>query len=256
MLSQNFEIIGESGIEKGRILYFKTISSTQNWAVENQHRLKIGDVIWTKNQTAGIGRVNKTWVTLPDTCLTFSLVLPSYTNNDLNVVLCQILAVTVGNVLELQKIAYSYKWPNDILIDKKKISGIIANYIKKGGLVIAGVGLNVNLTYSQIDSLPVSQPITSLTILKNKTFKLKNLLLNFITVLKNNLNKFHSDGRIYFINMLRNHDYYTTNDLLSLKINNHIVQGTYQGIDDQGRLQIRTYNNLIKKFWSGEILKQ
>ncbi len=254
-MNQKFKIIGKSGISEGRIFNFKTISSTQEWAVENLHQLRIGDVIWTKNQTAGRGRLNKNWISLPDTGLTFSVILPSYTDNDLNIVLCQILAVTVGNLLELQKIAYSYKWPNDILVDKKKIAGIIANYIKKGGVIIAGVGLNVNLTNTQIDSLPVRQPIISLYILKNKTFNLKSLLLNFIALLKNNLNKINSDGSIYFVNILRKHDYYIIGDKLRLKIDNHFVQGTYQGFDDQGRLKIKTSKYQIQKFWSGEIVK-
>jgi len=253
-LNQDFENIGKSGIAEGRILHFKTIPSTQKWAIEHLPQLRIGDVIWTKNQTAGIGRLHKKWFALPETCLTFSLILPSYTDNDLNVILCHILAVTVGKLLELQKIAYLYKWPNDIFVDKKKIAGIIANFIQKRSIVIAGIGINVNLTNAQINSLPVRQSINSLYVLKNKTFKLKSLLLNLIVILKENLNKINSDGSIYFINILRKHDYYTINDNLRLKIDNHFVQGTYQGIDDQGRLKIKTSNH-IQKFWSGEIIK-
>ena len=130
-MNKSYKIIEKSGISEGRILYFKQLPSTQTWAVNNCDQLNTGDIIWTKNQTAGIGRLNKNWVTLPNTCLTFSIVLPSYTDNNLNVVLSQILAVTVGNLLESEEIVYSFKWPNDIMVNNRKISGIIADYIKK-----------------------------------------------------------------------------------------------------------------------------
>ncbi|MFO7889204.1 MAG: biotin--[acetyl-CoA-carboxylase] ligase [bacterium] len=254
-MNKNFKIIGKSEIAEGRILYFKKLSSTQKWAVENLDQLKTGDVIWTKNQTAGIGRLKKIWYTLPNTCLTFSLLLPPFADKELNLLITQIFAVTVGDVLAAQGIDYSYKWPNDILVDKNKISGIIADYIKEKNLIIIGMGLNVNLTKDQAESLHIFQPISSLKIIKNKTYNLKNLLDQFIRTLIGNLNEINTKGKDYVIDIVRKKDHLKDNDIVNLKIDKKIVSGTYQGIDNKGRIQIKNSNNQLQKYWSGELIK-
>lgn len=254
-MNANFEIIAKSGIAKGRILYFKELYSTQKWTVQNIDQLITGDIIWTENQTDGIGRLNKSWITPPNTCLTFSLLLPSFKKNDLNMLITQILAVTLGNVLESLAIDYTYKWPNDILVNRKKISGIIAKYLKDKGLLVAGIGLNVNLTEMQTESLNIEQPISSLKMITNTTYNIKELLNQFITALKKNLQKTLSTAKYNFIDQLREKDHLKNKKHIELKIGNTIVSGIYYGIDNQGRIQIKNANNQIHKYWSGELLK-
>lgn len=167
----------------------------------------------------------------------------------------QILAVTLGNVLESLAIDYTYKWPNDILVNRKKISGIIAKYLKDKGLLVAGIGLNVNLTEMQTESLNIEQPISSLKMITNTTYNIKELLNQFITALKKNLQKTLSTAKYNFIDQLREKDHLKNKKHIELKIGNTIVSGIYYGIDNQGRIQIKNANNQIHKYWSGELLK-
>lgn len=253
-MNNNFEIIGKSGISEGRILYFTQLPSTQNWILKNIDLIVPGDVIWTSNQTAGKGRLHKKWITLPHACLTFSLIVKAFSNNTLNTLITQISAVTVGDFLESLGIKYVFKWPNDILINNKKVAGIKADYQNILKMIIIGIGINVNLSEEQINTLPVEQSITSLQIERHNKYDMKNLLFQCLSVFKQNLDIIPRDGKNYFLDKLRKNSYLKRRDILQVKVDNKVITGNYQGIDTEGRIQIQDSKNHLHKFWSGELI--
>jgi BirA family biotin operon repressor/biotin-[acetyl-CoA-carboxylase] ligase len=115
-----------------------------------------GSVVVTEHQTAGRGRLDRTWVTPPRAALTFSLLvrpedvplarwpwLPLLTG----------LAVVDG-VRRAVGVEALLKWPNDVLVGERKVAGILVERVEgpSGPAAVVGIGVNVSSTR---DELPV-----------------------------------------------------------------------------------------------------
>jgi BirA family biotin operon repressor/biotin-[acetyl-CoA-carboxylase] ligase len=132
-----------------KIFSFKTIDSTNNcaralagcWAEE-------GTLVVAEEQTEGRGRLGRAWLASPNENLTFSLILrPELPAEALNL-LPLYAAVAVAEAVEKSTgIAVECKWPNDLLIQNKKVAGILLEgSLKEDAVeyVVIGIGLNVN----------------------------------------------------------------------------------------------------------------
>lgn len=112
--------------------HFDSLKSTN----ETAFSYEIGDVIIADKQTGGRGRYGKTWES-PLGNLYMSIVLPDFGVDTGN--LAFVLAVSVANAL--QKFGVCVKWPNDILLEGKKLVGILLE--RHDDKIIAGIGVNV-----------------------------------------------------------------------------------------------------------------
>ena len=157
------------------IYKFETLESTNTFLKDHIHDYKDRDVVFALNQTKGHGRINRSWSSNKDS-LTFSILFKDdflYNNYDS---LSIISAVSVMQVLQKKIDNVLIKWPNDIMVNNKKICGILAESRisnKMDGLIL-GIGLNVNNK-----SFDPSLNATSLYIESNKEEDIE-LLLNEI----------------------------------------------------------------------------
>ena len=123
-------------------------------------------IVVAKTQTAGRGRLKRSWLSEPGG-LYFSIVLKPK-KIDFLPNLTQLMALTVCQILrELDTNAW-LKWPNDVLVDGKKICGILSEAVTgKNGFetLVLGVGVNV----AQKDLSKVGQPAASLSMLGVQT---------------------------------------------------------------------------------------
>ena len=125
--------------------------STNNYAAERLalSELRHGAVILAHEQTAGRGQRERPWLSAPQLDLTFSIVLlPKDLKASEQFVLARISALAVHETVRtLQPADVKVKWPNDVLIGKRKVAGILIKNEVVGSLVhssIIGIGLNVN----------------------------------------------------------------------------------------------------------------
>lgn len=123
-----------------------------------------GLVVVAESQTAGRGRLERTWNAPPRAGLTFSVLLrPSFPSARWGwLPLVEGLAVA-GPVAELTGLDVRLKWPNDALVGDRKLGGILTEVV--GPAVVVGVGLNVS---QRRDELPVPSA-TSLAVEGAKT---------------------------------------------------------------------------------------
>lgn len=124
--------------------YLKKLASTQ----ENLPNFL---TVWTPQQTNGVGQYASKWVVQPYKNLTFS-VLYKHTDFDLQnyFLLNMLTSIAVMKTLEANHITnINIKWPNDILISKRKVGGILIENVVRNTQIdksIIGIGLNVNQT--------------------------------------------------------------------------------------------------------------
>lgn len=100
-----------------------------------------GALVLADFQTAGRGRMGRTWVASPGSGLLFSVVLRPTREPDLRPLFTLAAAVAICECVSGLGLEPGLKWPNDVLIENRKVAGILAE--AAGDVVILGVGVNV-----------------------------------------------------------------------------------------------------------------
>ena len=149
MLSVNLIQANLSARELGsEITYYPATGSTNAdmWALIERGEASPGLVIVTDDQQAGRGRQDRGWFSAPGLSLTFSVLLYLDLPMERSGLLALAAGVAVVGALEKVGLQAGLKWPNDILVDQRKLGGILAENRKINGksAIVLGIGLNVN----------------------------------------------------------------------------------------------------------------
>ena len=148
------------------LFYLEEVESTNKYAKENIKNIADKSVIYTSNQTAGRGRLQRKWNYLGKDNIYASIVLkPSSEMKEVYSNLTQYLCVVLSETFEEYGVKPTIKWPNDIQIKGKKISGILAEGVNgKNGLegLVLGFGVNLNCEEKLLNE--INQPATSLNL--------------------------------------------------------------------------------------------
>ena len=140
--SSNTNLIGQS------ILYYPSLPSTMDVAKKLvEEGIAEGTVIVAGEQTGGRGRMGRKWFSPPGTSLSLSIILHPALSllPKLNMVASLSVSQSVERITALEP---TIKWPNDVLINGKKLSGILIETIFEGNelkAAIAGIGINIKL---------------------------------------------------------------------------------------------------------------
>jgi BirA family transcriptional regulator, biotin operon repressor / biotin---[acetyl-CoA-carboxylase] ligase len=210
-----------------------------------------GTVVITDNQTAGRGQRNNAWVARPGENLTFSIVLhPGFLQPKDQFQLNMCIALGITDFLEevFSKELVQVKWPNDIIVNNKKVCGILIENQLSGSRMntsIAGIGLNVN--QQQFDF----EQAGSLALVAGRQFALADVLKGVLEKIESrylmlrspNVQKLNSD---YLSKMYWMGEWRIFADAQSE------FTGKITGIDASGRLLIET-NNDVKVYSVKEI---
>jgi BirA family biotin operon repressor/biotin-[acetyl-CoA-carboxylase] ligase len=107
-----------------------------------------GAIATTDHQTGGRGRLGRSWVEAPGTSVLVSVLLrPPAELHMPQLSLVGGLAVALA-VEEALGLAAQVKWPNDVMVDRRKVAGVLAE--AREGVVILGIGVNVNQTRDEL----------------------------------------------------------------------------------------------------------
>lgn len=173
------------------IIKLETVDSTNSYLkkmANTQENLPNFLTVWTPKQTNGVGQYAAKWEVEPYKNLTFS-VLCKYSDFDLQnyFLLNMLTSIAVTKSLEALEISgISIKWPNDILISKRKVGGIlIENIIRKAKIdkSIIGIGLNVNQL--NFNNLPKASSLKNCT---GKEYDIESLMKQILMNLKKYFN--------------------------------------------------------------------
>ena len=172
----NTQFIGQN------IIYFNQVDSTNTFAIElmKQNMAKDGTVVVAEFQGKGRGQSKNVWISEAFENLLFSIVLKPATCFSVDLFsLNKTIAVSIYSVLRefLPQNTVHIKWPNDILIERRKVAGILIenNFIgNKLNWSIAGIGLNVNQKFEHLTEINASSlsEITGNTIEREHILKL------------------------------------------------------------------------------------
>jgi len=154
-------------------------------------------------------------------------------------------SLTVVKVLEDYGFSrISIHWPNDVLLNQKKVSGIICEQFKNA--IICGIGLNVN----NDDFSPRLENATSLKIDAGKTFDIDEILSYFIGKFNPLYNELQSLG-IKVKEVLNYID--GIGEPVEVVTSKGVIRGSVYDIDDDWALLLRDETGMIRKFYYGDV---
>lgn len=238
------------------IHYLESTDSTQKVA----HRLAQegcpdGTLVIAEEQTNGRGRLARVWHSPKYTGIWMSLVLrpklppakaPQFT---------LIAAVAVAQAIEdVCKISPDIKWPNDLLLNGKKITGILTELqadSDKIDAIIMGIGMNVNQKEADFP-IELHDIATSLAIETGKEISRSNLVKRILENLEKYYLIYLKNGFAPLKLLWESYAVSLGKDIIARTISGNI-SGKALGITDEGVLKIQDYNGQIHEIYSADI---
>lgn len=229
--------------------FIEKISSTNSFVKEKIGELPDWYILRAGEQTNGRGRFKRTWYCEKDKDIAMSVLVPvdkeilPFLSN-----LTQITGVSIAQILD-KFVGTKIKWANDILVNNRKICGILSEGISFGEniKIITGIGLNVNSsrkTQSEISAVSLFDET-------QKTFDLDDLAKEIVLNVIENIQKLRQIGITGFIEELNRRLAYK-NEKKTIIDNGKKFTGIILGIGKGGELIMQNENG-IRKFISGEI---
>ncbi len=246
-LKLNTEIIGRN------FIYIEEIDSTNTFLLDRQNKIEIsGTVVLAEKQTKGRGRKDRVWYSTKEQNLTFSiLLLKDYRLfNHLNLINFSASLAVANSIENLYQLKTELKWPNDVLINKKKTCGILLESSSLGNKidrVVVGIGVNVNQSMFQGQ---FNYPPTSIRIELGREVEREKLLAEILNNLEFYLSKIPTET-----------DYITREwkercrmigEKIYVKEGELIKNGIFDDIDNEGFLLLRTKDG-IEKITIGDV---
>ena len=221
-----------------KVIKLEKVDSTNNYAKLNIENFADKTIIHALSQTAGRGRLTRSWVDLGEGNLFMSIVLkPSDSFNEIYSNITQYLSVSLCKVLESYGLKPEIKWPNDVLINGKKIAGILSETVMTGSVlkgIVLGVGVNLNADSKDVNSIP-DKIATSLNLEVGKNVDLDVFMTELTEEFFKNYDRFLENG-FEFIKS----DYVNRNCFLNKELNvqifNNVETGLAKSINDRGEL--------------------
>lgn len=257
-----------------REMHFEELDSTQGF-VEREHRgfdqAKL-TVVSADFQTAGRGTRDRTWeaVRAKSVLATYFFRFPAecqtaFVNSKAPIV-TKVLALATIDTLQWATggqsgVEFGIKWPNDVMANGRKIAGVLASSVlspegRLDGIVI-GVGVNINQTQAEMDA--VHRPVWQASSLRaitgdDREFDVaavrRRLNMNFAK----NLKLFFAEGFAAFRDRVNAAEIFMGSQVRFRVSTEEEIDGTFDGVDDEGHIVIVPASGLPRSFPAGEII--
>jgi BirA family biotin operon repressor/biotin-[acetyl-CoA-carboxylase] ligase len=234
--------------------HLRTIDSTIVFAKEFVKGFDSSNIILitADEQTAGRGRLKSQWTSPPfvNIYATFCHGFDPERYDCGN--LAQVMGVSVSRLLNDLHIDACMKWPNDILVNGKKIAGIICELkMLEGNLwVFNSVGVNVNMSADDLRMLP--KAATSMSVELNKEQNVSVIIKKLCAYYEEDLKGFLKEGYAYISEDLQRLTHAVCGNKISFRDSQEVHEGVFLGIDDRGSLKMQVKDEIIV-FHSGSI---
>ena len=241
-----------------RRIHFETIGSTNTWAKEhlNEFDPELVSLITAGMQTAGRGRFTRRWESPPqeNVYATFVFFLNPERESAVLGNIPQVLAISAVRCVRRRQLQAYLKWPNDILLDGKKLGGLLCEtqFTPDGLGVVLGIGLNVNMRLEILEA--IDQPATSLWAASGRDWDLIPLIQELDSEFCRELTRCRRDGFAPFYEEFKDLAAMDPNRILRVQDGAESLSGTFHAIDESGALLLRLEDGTIRRCVAGEIL--
>jgi BirA family transcriptional regulator, biotin operon repressor / biotin---[acetyl-CoA-carboxylase] ligase len=221
-------------INSDRLHYFQTIGSTMQEAARLAGTgAPHGTIVIAEEQTAGVGRLGRSWVSEPEVGIYCSILLRlALSPGNLPIATLLLGLATAEAIQKATSVACDLRWPNDVLINGRKVAGILAQLVDS--CIIAGIGINVNHT-----TLPdgLRTPATSIRLESGgRVQSRENILIQLLESLDSFCGLLAAEGPKAILRAFTAASSYALNRRVILEETGQ--KGTTAGLDENGFLLV------------------
>lgn len=222
-------------VAASKLVYFEKIGSTNSFLIEsaakNPPEWPDGSVVCAGEQTAGRGRNDRAWESPAGSSLSSSVLIrePIGAAHWYGILLAMALVRSMRN----QGVNAGLKWPNDVMVEERKVSGLLGQSAE--GFLVIGIGLNLE-PVEIADSVSLSE----LGLSQDYDFQLSRLLTEFHQLRA----AYENAGVAAVLDELRSISL-TLGRRVRVHTEDGVLEGFVSGIDDQGRLVIEEGKHVV-----------
>jgi len=229
----------------------ETINSTNDYALSLKDSLvfKHGLVVTASYQSGGNGQRGKNWESIANENLLLSVVIEPKLKFEEQSLISKIVALSVCDLLKSLGIEAETKWPNDILVAKQKIAGILIQNKSQGNYIthsVIGLGFNVN----QLEFMEYSPKATSLRLQLDKEYEVLEIQEQFLSFLSERLMrlKVGENQENEYLNSL-----FLKDKPAAFESDNKQFMGIVKGVSESGKLLIQLEDDSIASFENQQV---
>lgn len=238
-----------------QIRYYDVIDSTNLEAKKHQHDpCGHGMVFLAEQQNQGRGRLGRTWISPKETGIWMSILLkPEFAPELASQITLPAALATAEAIREVTNLDCQIKWPNDIVVNGKKICGILTEMGTEGtsiGYLVVGIGINVNTEHFPEE---IQEVASSLKIEGGQAYSREDIIAELLNRMEYYYEEFVRDGNLR--RLVKTYNSLLINKGKKVKIvgNASTETGEALGIDDTGRLLVRMDDGIERAIVSGEV---
>lgn len=239
-----------------RLVALNQVDSTNAYAARLAEHGETGPLwIWAAEQTAGRGRRGRQWISEPGNLyatLLLSVPVDAATAAQLSFVAAlavhDMVAALTGNAHDL-----CLKWPNDVLLDGAKVSGILSEVLNAppGGAMIVAIGCGVNLVHAPKDTRYGAVSLAG----KGHDVQPANALSVLAEGLDHWLGIWADGSGFDRIRQAWLDRTYRIGQPLTLDAGGTRITGAFNGLTSNGAIMLKLPNGTIKSFVAGEVIQ-
>ena len=223
-----------------------SIDSTNSYILSLQKTgvFKEGLVVTANYQSGGDGQRGKSWESNANANLLLSVVIEPRISISKQFEISKLVSLSICDLLTDLGLKPEIKWPNDILLSKQKVAGILMQNKLLGDLIthsIIGIGLNINQMHFK-DYLPNA---TSLQLLLNKKFDVDKIKIKLLYFLSDRIEKYRR-GQIQHEEYLKR--LYLKDQIAAFEIKGRKIMGIIKEVSQSGKLLIQIEEDKITEF--------
>lgn len=215
-----------------------------------------GMVFAAGNQTAGKGRLGRKWSSAPYSGIWYSLLLRPEFPPQMAGVITLTAAVSVVQALEKFQVPVKIKWPNDILLNGKKLCGILSEM--RGDMdhiqwIVVGIGVNLTAT---AETMPeeIRSVATSLAMSGYGKIPQNQLAAEILNAMEENYHLLCKEGFTTIRNQWMAYGAFL-NEQISVSTIRGQKEGVFRGIDEDGCLLMETGAGAMERIAAGDVTK-
>jgi len=237
-----------------KIIHFKQIDSTNNWAKAHFEEWSPKNVtlITADEQTGGRGRFNRKWMSPPGVNIYASYCFWTHCEETHLGYIPQLLALSAAFALENMGVFPHIKWPNDLMLNGKKLGGILCETIFEENTrgVICGIGININMQHKML--VQIDRPATSLLVETGCVWNIKKLLSSMSEMYVKMLREFFLHGFDPFFPSLQERSFLKRGDPVRFQNHHSVIEAHFEALHQNGGVRLRLPDQSISTFISGE----
>ena len=215
------------------LIIFDTLPNTNEFLMEMSKKdANSWTVIYAKNQTKGKGYAGNEWKVIVGENLTFSFFLKTAYSFQELIYFNQWISNTICSFLKQFSANVKVKWPNDIILNNKKVCGILIENHRTNGVMNSVIGIGINVNQTDFNHLPKA---ISLNIATDKKYDIEEILTDLMRGFEKEFSileqkRFDLIHETYLENLFKK------DETSSFRLNNQSIDGIIRDVNEAGNL--------------------